>query len=289
MVATADRFICVFCPDLARSERVMAEAWEAGAQGVLEEEDAESVRLTIYMSSQAESLITETLQKFKPEGVQLLEAQSVPEENWSETWKEGLNAIEISSRLVVRPPFIDYALLPGQKEVVINPGQAFGTGRHESTRLALDWVDALAGSSKSLGRTLDVGAGSGVLAMAALQLGAVSAVGFDLDAVAMAEAREQSKNNPSDSPISFFTGPIDALRAVPFDLVLVNMLRTEMEPITREISDRVEGRLVLSGLLESDCRSIIETFQNHGLQLRGVRNRIDDSGNTWSGLLLERA
>ncbi len=272
----------------AVADRVLAEVWAAGALGVEERAEPDSVELIIYLNLPSESAVREALAPFAGYGLVVGEQEAVSDLDWSQAWKEGLVAIEISPRLVVRPSFVEHALGPGQREVVVDPGQAFGTGGHESTRLILEWLDVLVEEGAEPCRVLDVGTGSGILALAALKLGAGSALGFDLDLDAIREARGVVHSNGMTERFELFAGPIRCLSSGTFDLVLVNLLRTEMLPIASEIAETL-GRganLVLSGLLEEDRSSVLEVFAEFGLEERSERCSLDASGGVWISPLL---
>jgi ribosomal protein L11 methyltransferase len=270
------------------ADRVLAEVWAAGALGVEERAEPDSVELIIYLNLPSESAVREALAPFSESGLVIGEQEAVSDLDWSEAWKEGLVAIEISPRLVVRPSFVEHALGPRQREVVVDPGQAFGTGGHESTRLILEWLDVLVEEGSEPRRVLDVGTGSGILALAALKLGAGSALGFDLDLDAIREARGVVHGNGMTERFELFAGSIRCLSSATFDLVLVNLLRTEMLPIASEIAETL-GRganLVLSGLLEEDRSSVLEVFAQFGLEERSERCSLDASGGVWISPLL---
>jgi len=223
------------------------------------------------------------------------ESELVPAVDWSEAWKQGLEALRVSSRLVVRPPFIEVELEPGQRQVVIQPGQAFGTGGHASTRLGLAWIDGLyAGASQPAryARVLDVGTGSGVLAFAALVLGAESGLGFDLDPIAVRAARSSARDNGLSDRVDFFVGPIEALREASrrYPLVVANLLKQEILPIASAVARWVDatGRLVLAGLLEEDAAPVLARFAQLGLVEAAPRRSLDDSTGRWVGLCLAR-
>lgn len=211
-------------------------------------------------------------------------SQGLPEVDWSEAWKAGLGPIEISARIVVRPPFVDYALSPGQREIVIEPKQAFGTGTHASTRLCLEWLDRLIDAERggeTPARVLDVGTGSGILAFAAVVLGARSALGFDLDPVAIEAAREAAEANGLEERVALVCGPIEAIDVEPaFDVILANLLKRELLPIADEIARRLapQGSLVLAGLLEEDAAEVAARFAPLGLREAERRVRDDDVG-----------
>ena len=271
----------------------MAEVWSEGALGVEERTEAGSVVLVIYLSAEDEARLREVLTGFASEEVACIGVEAVVDEDWSETWKAGLEAIVISERLVVRPSFVDHEALPGQRELIVDPGCAFGTGGHASTRLLLEWIDSLAWDrpDRLVGRrVLDVGTGTGALAMAAVAVGAAHAVGFDLDGLAVLEARGWTKLNDLSDRVDLFTGGFEALDAVPFDLVFANLLRSEMLPIAERIAQAVApgGGLLLSGLLEADGPPVVEAFARFGLEPAGTRARLDASGDRWIAPLLNR-
>ena len=259
-------------------------------------EDACGYRACVYaLASRVEGVRHAVLEAASPEVV-VGAIEAIAEVDWSEAWKEGLEALCISPRLVVRPPFAAFELVPEQREVVIDPGQAFGTGGHASTRLALEWIDASYPASPSESgpvRVIDVGTGSGVLALAALVLGATSALGFDLDPVAVHAARQAAIDNGLGHRIALFAGGIEALATerARAPLVVANLLKREMLPIASAIAGLVApgGRLVLSGLLESDAVEVLSCLGALGLVECEAPRTLDDATGRWIGLCLARA
>jgi len=174
----------------------------------------------------------------------------------------------------------------------VDPGQAFGTGGHASTRLVLEWIAALAEVGALGAHVLDVGTGSGVIALAAVALGSESALGFDLDPLAEPEARKWAAYNGLADRTRFFTGPIEAaLGGRSFDLVLCNLLKREVLPIAPAVAAAVgrAGRLVLSGLLEADAAEIATAFEREGLVEEGRRVHEDANGDRWISPCFVRA
>lgn len=283
-----ERVVSVETPNPELAERVLAEASDVGAAGIVEEHIERSVVLTIYLAAVIEEEMKRALDRFEPEGLLVGSFQDVAHEDWSESWKQGHLPVEISARLLIRPPFSARRAHRGQVEVVIDPGQAFGTGGHESTRLALESLDQLLLEEPEPDSLLDVGTGSGVLALAALRLGLSAATGFDLDKTAVIEAARQAASNQLASRLLLFAGPIQALRLSAFDVVVVNMLRSEMLPIAREIAACVGSHLILSGLLDADVETTLKRFSDEGLASSSSREAVDESGNVWVALRLVR-
>jgi ribosomal protein L11 methyltransferase len=271
------------------AERITAECWDVGAEGIEERPGQEGLELFIYTPS---SVLDEVVAAGLAAGAsQRIAPEPIVDNNWSQAWKEGLTAIEISERLVVRPSFIEFDLAPGQKEIVIDPGQAFGTGGHASTLLILEWLDVLAPELTSDTRVLDVGTGTGVLAFAALVLGAGRAVGFDLDPQAVIEAKLWAGRNGLADRFTAFTGGIEALDTEPYDLVVANLLRRELLPIAEQVTDCIApgGRVLLSGLLAEEQGRVEEAMSAYGVATLGARFVKDSTGDHWVSLLMGRS
>ena len=297
------------------AERVAAEAYAAGAVGLEEREDQKGVALLLYArAADAEAVRRAVVRVGAPAAV----PEAVPDADWSEAWKADLEATVVSPRLVVRPSFVSVLASSARRpekpaEIVIDFGQAFGTGSHASTRLALEWIDRLAPALEPGARILDVGTGTGVLALAALRLSesesesegkgkgdGSEAVALDIDPLATAAARANAEANGLAARFHVFTGPLAALRREPcegrgpfdltFDLVLANLLETEMLPLLGEISQRMRpgANAVLSGLLASERGSVEAAAGAVGLTVAGVRYGDDVFGDRWVALLTLR-
>jgi ribosomal protein L11 methyltransferase len=272
-------------------ERAAAEAFEAGALGI-EEEDGPPPALRVYVRAADAGRVRAAL---LPLPLVLGPAEPIADETWSETWKEGLEAVVISPRLLVRPSF--RAAPPGfaGRELVIEPGQAFGTGGHASTRLALEAVVELAEGGALAGvRVLDVGCGSGVLALAALALGAERALGCDLDPLATSAARVAARENGFGARLALVTGSLDALgpRAEgAFEGVLANLLRRELEPLLPALARALapRGSAVLSGLLAGERGGVESALAAAGLAVTAARTTCDAGGDVWLALVARRA
>ncbi|MGH0030696.1 MAG: 50S ribosomal protein L11 methyltransferase [Myxococcota bacterium] len=276
--------------DPLSAELAVADAFAAGASGALEveEEEGEALTFDVYASADRVDAVRRAI---AARGVDLLSVSPVPDRDWSEAWKQDLAPIEVSPRLVVRPSFAEATREPGRCVLEIDPGQAFGTGAHESTRLALEGVDAIAGELGGGDVLLDVGTGTGVLALAALGLGCGRAVGFDLDPLAGREAGANARRNGLAGRLDVFVGGIEALApAARFRAVVANLLLGEMCPLLGAMAHHLapDGRLVLSGLLEEQAPEVESRAAPLGLRtLRALRRR-DASGVLWTARIMTR-
>jgi len=283
------RQIAVRVADAEQADRLAAEAYAAGATGLEERECENEITLILYAPTAAAEAVRDAIAEAAP-GIRIEPPAAVPDVLWSEKWKAGWTATIISPRLLIRPSFVSVAPLPGQAEIAIDPGQAFGTGRHPSTHLALEWIDELAPTLKSGTRILDVGTGTGILALAAAKLGPADLFALDTDSLATAAALQNARSNGLGERLRLFTGGLEAIGDVAFDLVVANLLKTEMLPLFSTIALRVRagGHAVFSGLLESDRELIGEALRAVGLRECGVRSLADENGDPWSALLTTR-
>jgi ribosomal protein L11 methyltransferase len=281
--------IVVRAADAEQAERLAAEAYAAGATGLEERERADEITLILYAPIAAAEAVRDAISQAAP-GIRIEPPAEVPETRWSEKWKAGLTATIISPRLLIRPSFVSVTPLPGQAEIEIDPGQAFGIGGHPSTHLALEWIDELAPTLKSGDRILDLGTGTGILALAAAKLGPADLFALDTDSLATAAARENARSNGLGTRLRLFTGGLEAVGDVAFDLVVANLLKAEMLPLFAAIAARVRagGHAVFSGLLEIERESVAEALRAVGLHECGVRSRADANGDPWSALLTTR-
>jgi len=266
------------------ADRVAAEAWEAGASGLEEREEGAIVALLIYAPvARAAAVRRAAVALLGEQAVAPIEP--VAEVDWPQTWKLGLRPTVVSARLVVRPPFAPFELAAGQREVRIEPRQAFGTGAHASTGLALAALDARL-AVRGAERVLDVGCGSGVLALAALRLGAQRAMACDVDPLAAREALDNARRNELASRFAAFAGTLAALRACVFDLVLANLLRRELAPLLPELVSRVRrgGALVLSGLLAAERAWAESALVALGARVDRADGCSDERGDEWISL-----
>jgi ribosomal protein L11 methyltransferase len=271
-----------------RAEIAAAEAFEAGAAGVEERGEGARIELLVYAAAAHADAVRDAVVASAGDAAAIT-VETLAACDWPETWKEGLAAIAVSPRLSVRPPFATPLGDAARSEIVIEPRQAFGTGAHGSTALALALVDA-ALANRPGARVLDVGCGSGVLAIAACAIGAQAALACDLDPIAARETRENAARN--GVVVASFAGSLDALGPVAgtFDVVVANLISSEVKPILAALVGRVaaRGALVLSGLLLAERAEMESLLRGLGLRLVESRELRDERGDAWLGLMASR-
>jgi ribosomal protein L11 methyltransferase len=212
-----------------------------------------------------------SLQAIQPELSQVkVEATTIPEQDWGEKWKRFFKPFHVTSRVVVKPPWASFRPKKNEISIVINPGMAFGTGTHATTKLC---IHALEKGLKKKGRSvLDVGTGSGILSILAARMGAEEVLGIDTDEVAVEAARENARQNQVSDLIQVRKGSIGNIQRQ-FDVVVANIdlrsLRRMRRPLLRHL--RGKGLLVLSGLLEGEGERLRRHYMQTGF-LRWVES-----------------
>jgi ribosomal protein L11 methyltransferase len=195
---------------------------------------------------------------------------SLPDQDWNRQWAESVKPLRVGNRIVIRPSWESVEKRPGQIEIVLDPKQAFGTGHHATTSLLLEWLEEEIRGGESI---LDVGTGSGLLAMVALRLGAAQATGLDNDPDAIACARGYAVANDFGPELSLQCGTLAAGRT--YDVVLANLDRRTLLDLAEPLSACTGTMLLVSGLLVDQRDEIVDAFSRVGLYSSGGRSRED--------------
>ncbi len=206
-----------------------------------------------------------------------LQCRILEEQDWATSWQKNWQALPIGRRLWIRPSFCEPAP-SGRLDIVLDPGMAFGTGTHPTTRLCLEAIESLCSSHRT-NNMLDMGAGSGILAIAALKLGASRA-----DAVDMAsEAVDACRANALINGVRLNAWQHDKPPAGRYDLVVANILANPLLDMAESLSACADGTLILSGLLQEQGNAICQAYEKHGLR-RSEMHELDG----WACLVLTR-
>jgi len=207
-----------------------------------------------------------------------ISVKTIAEQNWNEEWEKTIRPIQVTARIIITPTWHTVTPAPGQIVLTIDPKMSFGTGYHETTRLVLRMMDHSIRPGTTL---LDVGTGTGVLAIAGVKLGASSAVAVDIDEWSYENALENVRLNGVQDRVRVIHGDLSAAPGSLFDMIVANIQRSIIEPILREMSSRLapNGLLILSGLLEADEELMLQAL---GSRHFVVRERLFE--NEWLAL-----
>lgn len=195
----------------------------------------------------------------------------IDEEDWAESWKSFFRPEKIGSRIVVKPSWQTYSQAPGDIIIELDPGMAFGTGTHPTTRLCVQMLETFVTRGDAF---LDVGCGSGILMVAAHKLGASTVCGIDIDSVAV----EISCENLARNKVPVHDGrvlPGDLARDVPgsFDIISANILSEPIIALLDQIPARLrpKGVFICSGIIEENAPAVLQKMKSTGFDILEVR------------------
>lgn len=188
----------------------------------------------------------------------------VREDDWAENWKKYYQTLHLTKRIVINPSWLDYEPQAGELVIKLDPGSAFGTGTHETTALCVRLLDELVQPGA---RVLDLGTGSGILAIVAAKLGAGYVEALDIDDLAISAARQNIRQNEVD--VRLHQGELDSAVLAEYDLIVANIIADviiDLLPQTPALLAR-QGLLLLSGIIEDKLPAVKKAAQDLGLLL----------------------
>lgn len=261
-------------------ERASAELWRAGACAIQEAEGEALHTVTLLASfptGEAARSVAASL-SIGEVGVRV-GVQEVTDTGWQEAWRDFIGPTPAGRNLLIAPAWRPVPVGTGRTVIEIDPGQAFGSGTHASTRLALALLEECLGGGE---RVLDVGCGSGILAVAAARLGAATVTALDVDAHALEMTAANAARNGVDQLVSVTDRPL-AQVAGRFDLVVANVTAATQAELAVLLTERVApgGYLLLAGLLPGQWDHLAGLYD-------GLAIRQTPSLDGWTGALLQR-
>ena len=229
-----------------------------------------------------DAVVRELAETYQLQFVELISVTEVRQQNWNEEWERTIQPIAVSDRFVITPswhPVED----PSKLVIVIDPKMTFGTGYHETTRLMLRLMER---SVHNGSRVLDVGTGTGILAIAAAILGAKEVLGVDIDEWSLDNGIENAERNGVRDRVQIRIGSLEAVPETNYDLILANIIRATILELLDAMVAKLgpHGTILFSGLLATD-REIIEA----ALTQRGLVVRESLAENEWIALAVTRA
>jgi ribosomal protein L11 methyltransferase len=283
--------------DESVAEEVGALLFELGATGVEERDQQTLVRgagphgLTLVASFEANDAVTAAIAALKDyEGAHSPRLEEVVGDAWRDAWKEHFAPFSLTPTITVTPPWVHYdKQRPNELVLELEPGRAFGTGLHATTSLVAEELDEHA--SELAGATvLDVGCGSGILALVALLLGAERAVAIDIDPDVVEIVLENAGRNGLSDRIEAAHRTIDDVAAT-FPIVLANIEARVLMPMAEQLGAALEpgGKLILSGILAAEHDAIVARYTSLSPRLEHLRTRRrGDDGDAWVAIVLAR-
>jgi ribosomal protein L11 methyltransferase len=214
------------------------------------------------------------LQAFGLRPIGDVRTREVDEADWAASWKEHFHVLHLGKRLVVKPSWRKHHRTGDEVIIDLDPGMAFGTGLHPTTRLCLEAIEERA-ERGPLGRTLDVGCGSGILSIAAVKLGATRVLGLDIDPIAIEATDANARHNRVGRRIRAREGSVPTDEG-PFDTVLANLIAGILVELAPHLAAELVpgGTLIASGIFIDREVAVREAFAAAGLR---VANRWHES------------
>ena len=203
------------------------------------------------------------IRRIEPLGV-----NRIAERDWEEAWKNFFHVQRIGERTVIKPSWREYEAGQGEVVLELDPGMAFGTGLHPTTRMCLEACERFVSAGM---RVLDVGTGSAILSIAAAKLGAASVLALEIDPVAVDVAHKNVAMNGLDDRILVLHGSMDRLRegsgdeAMGFDLILANIIASVIIDLALPLKEALApgGRLIASGIIAEKAESVLEALRGN--------------------------
>ncbi len=257
-------------------------AWEIAHIDLIDEDlldkDRSKSIIHIYIEegnnpAEAVSFIEERLSAEKI--VFTVETDGVNSEDWQNKWKAFFKPQKIGERLFVRPIWIDDYDSGNRAVLNIEPGAAFGTGTHETTRLCLETLDKIIKDGDTV---LDIGCGSGILAISAMLLGAKEGFGVDIDPIAVKTATENGKmNNLNEPELTFVCGDLADKVTKKYDVVVANIVADIIILFSTQVRAFMKqgATFIASGIIDTRADEVVASLQSAGIT---VCERIEDNG-----------
>jgi len=211
-----------------------------------------------------------------------VQVEKIPAENWNENWKQNFKPFKIGRRFFIRP---SWETLPAQRDrivLTIDPGQAFGTGTHETTQLILTLMEPVIKPGMSL---WDVGTGTGILAIAAAKLGLTGILAHDTDPVAVETALKNARLNQTETAIRFFVGSANAVKRRDFDVIVMNIVSGVLLELLPDVVPALKsnGWLFLSGILAEEKPAFLDQLKLYPVRVQTIKQQ-----GEWIGLMAQK-
>ena len=251
------------------------QAWEIAHIDLIDEDllqkDRSKAFVHVYISPEENPLeaVAYLKERYTAEGIENeIDLSSCRNADWENNWKQYFHSIPVGEKLLIHPTWEENYDSQGRVVLDIEPGLAFGSGTHETTRLCLAALEKYITSETQV---LDIGCGSGILSIASLLLGAKSAVGVDIDALAVKTAKENAAANGIDETrYQVFQGNLTDKVSGKFDVVVANIVADIIRMFTKDVAAfmKDEAVFITSGIIDTREQDVIDAFDKYGFEIK---------------------
>ncbi len=228
-----------------------------------------------------ESIVKEISEQYNFPSVQYITTTEIQHKNWNEEWEQSIQPIHVSDRFVIAPSW-NMDVDNSKTVIIIDPKMTFGTGYHETTRLMIRLLEKYITTGNTV---LDVGTGTGILAIAAAKMGAHHVIGIDIDEWSLDNGIENTRKNGVENNIEIRIGSLEVVTESNFDIILANIIRNTilelLDVMIKKLS--IHGKIILSGLLVADQPIIEEALNERNFKIISVLKE-----NDWIAIAAER-
>lgn len=218
-----------------------------------EESRRETSEFIAYFADGDPDILKQKLKTLENNNRQLIRIQRIPQAEWATEWKKYFKPFFLTPEIVIRPSWENYTLQADEKVITMDPGMAFGTGQHDTTRFCAEMIASLSKTPPSPLSLIDVGCGSGILSIIAKKMGFAEVTGFDIDPAAVETSLENLARNPDVGDIHFFQtdGELKNLGLKAADVVVSNIIAETLCELKEDLLALVKkgGFLILSGIM----------------------------------------
>lgn len=251
------------------------QAWEIAHIDLIDEEllrrDRTKAIVHVYISPEEnpQEAVAFLRERYSAEGIdsEIILSQC-KNEDWENNWKQYFHPIPVGEKLLIRPTWEDEFEAGDRKVLNIEPGLAFGTGTHETTRLCLETLEKHIHEGTTV---LDIGCGSGILSIASLLLGAKKAVGVDIDALAVKTAIENGEvNNFKEPEYTILQGNLTDKVTGKFDVVVANIVADVIIMFCKDVASfmKEDALFITSGIIDTREQDVIDAFNKYGFEIK---------------------
>ncbi len=234
---------------------------------VAKKRDISVIHLYISESDNKSEKLAYLSERMTASGIDFkLDNKTVDDENWNENWKKYFKAFEIGKKLAVCPSWEKYDNKENRTVINLDPGAAFGTGSHATTSLCLEELENLVTENK---KVLDIGTGSGILAVASALLGAKTVVGVDIDELSVKTAKENAKRNGVAENSEFLHGDLADKVNGKYDIVCANIIADVVIRLFDNVKDFMtdDAKLIVSGIIDLRAEDVEKSALEHGFNI----------------------